>query len=361
MIKNLLTAFLLFPFLVNAQWDHSTYRATSTDGFNWTRDTTQLLYPASVPKAVVDTNGKIWIYYIYTANQNSMETIMVASSTDGKNFSTAQQITMSNNVTANRFDPKPVLLKDGRIRIYYVDATILPPKDVYSAVSSDGINFTEENGKRFEKNEITDPDVFIADSGWVLYVPSINGMIRAISYDEGLTFTQDTTFSWTQASVFGTYKFDSLSYRTFYCNQGDIISATSTNGYDLAPDSGIRVAALANEYLCDPSVVELNGEYILYFKSQPEQTNKLDDPSTLLNIEVFPNPIRENEDLKIKLSYNDQYAIYIFNSLGKEVIKMELNAEENFLSLDAFSSGLYFYSIKNNNQIIKKGSLMLFD
>lgn len=351
---------ILFSFNSFSQWDHRTYRAISTDGLNWTRDTALLFYPASVPKAVVDTNNIVFIYYIYMANQSSKEKIMVATSTDGKNFSSPQEITITNNVTLNRFDPKPVLLKDGRIRIYYVDATLLPPHDVYSAVSTDGINFTEESGKRFTYSELTDPDVFIVDSTWVLFAPSPKGMVRAISKDEGVTFNEDTTFTWPSATVFGTYKFDTL-YRTFYCDNGNIASAMSLDGFNLNSEAGTRLTALANEMLCDPSVIELNSQYIMYFKSQADQSSEIKEFHLQPNCKLYPNPLNKNSDLTIQVSYPNLYSLEIYTNLGKRLYTTQLLNEKNILQMKNMKEGIYFYSIKDNTQVIYNGKLIILD
>lgn len=335
-----------------AQWDHSACRATSMDGISWTRDTTLLIYPASVPKAVIDTNGVIHMYYIYMKDQNSMETIRTASSTDGKNFSTPQQITVTNNVTLNRFDPKPVLLSDGSIRIYYVDATLLPPHDVYSAVSTDGINFTEQTGKCFEYSELTDPDVFKADSNWYLYAPSPSGMICGISTDEGVSFTQDTSFNWNSASVFGTYKFENGVYRTYYCKNGDIVSASSTDGFNLVEDTGIVIKAFANETLCDPSVVKLNGEYILYFKSQGYYTVSNINNVNVPKIEMYPNPLTKNDQLHVNLSSPGNYVLEIYNSLGKIILNKSFYSQTNVLDIKQLKAGIYFYMLRNESKTV---------
>ena len=358
--KNLLLlTFLLISLYTKAQWDHSAFRATSTDGMNWTRDTNLLLYPASVPKAVIDTNGTIFLYYIYMANSTAIETIKVSTSTDGKNFTTPQFITITNNVTKNRFDPKPILLKDGRIRIYYVDASLIPPHDVYSAVSNDGINFTEETGIRFVHNEITDPDVFIVDSNWVLFVPSINGMVRAVSADEGLTFIEDNTFSWAQATVFGTFKYDVGTYRTYYCSNGDILSATSTNCYDLVPDTGTRIKSFTNETLCDPSVIKFNGEYIMYYKSQGYYVAGNIEPMIQEKVEIYPNPLQENNALTINLPSHGNCQIKMYNSIGALVCSQPLESQTNELNSGYFKEGIYFYSITKESKIIHSGNLMV--
>ena len=131
---------------------HSVYRATSTDGLNFVKDPTLLFFPASVPGAIKDTNGTIFLYYVY-AGQTGTEILKVATSTDGANFTTPQAINLTGSTVIKKVDPNPVLLPDGRIRLYYIDLDPTPPKNVHSAISSDGYNFTEEQGIRFTKNK----------------------------------------------------------------------------------------------------------------------------------------------------------------------------------------------------------------
>lgn len=351
----------LFPqkdFAQNGPWNDKVYRATSSDGLTWVKDTALLFFPASVPGAVKDTNGTIFIYYVYSASQFSPETLMVASSTDGKNFSAPQPINLTNNVSLKQVDPNPVLLSDGRIRLYYLDFGTLPPTNIYSAVSSDGINFTEESGIRFSQPSpgITDPDVFLVDSTWVMFVSQGQTLFRATSTD-GLNFTKDVSFNWNNGGVCSTFPFAGGIFRTYYCGNGGIKSATSTDGSNLTVESGVRISPLANEIVCDPTVVELNNTYILYYKSfiltaidENINNNK--------EINIFPNPFSENTTLAYSLEENSQVEIEIYNLLGEKVFTI-MNEKQlkgkHQVNFSLAERGIYFLKIKttNNFQITK--------
>ena len=339
-----------------AQWDHSVFRATSPDGFNWTVDPVEIFYHASVPKAVKDSHGTIFLYFIYLPDSTSIETIRVATSIDGQHFTPSQPITIINNVTLNRFDPKPVLLPDGSIRLYYVDAGLIPPHDIYSAVSTDGINFTEEPGIRLVAPEITDPDVFKYESTWVLFAPTPSGMLRAVSND-GLTFTEDTTFYMPQASVFGTYKFQGY-YRTYYCDEGDIVSMTSPDVYNFTKENGIRIAADVDEILCDPSMIEWGGYYILYYKSQPTGIPGIYTQDELPPVNIYPNPSGGSFYFEIPKETGKE-EIFIYNVVGKKIHTTRIYERRTIIDLGDQPKGVYYYTVKNNGGIISSGKLIL--
>ena len=251
-------------------WEHRVFRATSTDGLSWRRDTAWLFDPASVPGAVIDTFGNIFLYFVQMESAEETEKLMVASSTDGLNFSVPIEVNMTGATVTRRVDPNPVLLPDGTIRLYYLDFDVSPTKDIHSAISYDGINFTAEEGVRFTKNQITDPDVFSVNDKWVMFVsqPTMGtSMTRATSID-GINFTEDPSWTWNNGGISSTFEFPGSVYRTYYCGRLGIQSATSTDGYSLTIEDGSRLTKPQGEVVCDPTIVELTpSSYVMYFKS----------------------------------------------------------------------------------------------
>jgi hypothetical protein len=345
-------------FAQNGPSTHSVYRATSSDGLNFIKDTTLLFFPASVPGAVMDTNETIFLYYVY-ATQSTTEVLNFATSTDGANFTSPQPINLTGSSVIKRVDPNPVLLPDGRIRLYYIDLDPQPPKDVHSAISSDGINFTEEAGIRFTKNNITDPDVFmLTDSSWVMFVSKGTTLVRATSSD-GLTFTEDPTFIWNNGAVCSTFLFPGGIFRTYYCG-GGIKSATSTDGYNLSVESGIRIQPGANESVCDPTMVHLGSTYIMYYKSAPttsgfgENNNCCGNP----DISIYQN----SNSIVFQFSNLQQksYTLKIYDATGKLVYTSDkisvgtLSIEKNI-----FQNGVYIYDFFNEQNIISTGRFII--
>lgn len=343
----------------NGPSTHSVYRATSADGLIFMKDTTLLFFPASVPGAVKDTNGTLFIYYVY-ATQTSTEVLKYATSTDGANFTTPQPINLTGSTVIKQVDPNPVLLPDGRIRLYYIDLDPTPPKDVHSAISSDGINFTEEAGIRFTKNYITDPDVFMLnDSLWVMFVSKGTTMVRTISSD-GLTFTEDTTYHWNNGAVCSTFPFPGGIYRTYYCGQGGINSATSTDGFNLTIESGARLTPGSNEFICDPTMVYLDPIYIMYYKSAPLTTGIGENMNCCGNNDIviyqYPNSII----FLINNLQNKNYGLNIYDVTGKLAYSAEnISTSPHSIEKNAFQDGVYIYNFYNEQNIVSTGRFFI--
>lgn len=140
---------------------------------------------------------------------------------------------------------------------------------IYSATSSDGLNFTEESGVRFELEQLTDPDVFSDGLQWVMFTSQGTRLIKAVSATPNGTFVQDADFDWNGGGVCSTTNI-SGTYRTFYCdNQNNAISVAQ---YD--PVTGALTAAgvsLVNPHesgnICDPSVIsQPDGTWLMFYK-----------------------------------------------------------------------------------------------
>src|SRR5436309_130094 len=84
-----------------------------------------------------------------------------------------------------------VLTSEGRYRLYYIH--FRPKPTLHSAISDDGISFTEEAGARFEPTTgPNDPTLLRTPSGWTLWTGPL-GQNWATSTD-GLNFTRQGEF-----------------------------------------------------------------------------------------------------------------------------------------------------------------------
>jgi hypothetical protein len=92
--------------------------------------------------------------------------------------------------------PNAVLLPDGRIRLYYLTPYFGDPpggpSGIFSAISTDGLHFTPELGRRSPMGGSAFDVERLPDGRWrsfsVLNAGGVNGIVSAISAD-GLTFT----------------------------------------------------------------------------------------------------------------------------------------------------------------------------
>jgi hypothetical protein len=344
-------------------WQHKVYRAVSSDGVNFTRDTTLLFFPASVPGAVADTNQMVYLYYVHMDNSLSPETLMVAASPDGQYFLDPLPVNISGSSITRKVDPDPVLLPDGRIRLYYIDFDTQPPQCVHSAVSSDGINFTEEAGLRFsDASGITDPDVFNSGGTWNMYVSKGTQLIRATSAD-GLNFTKDNSFNWNKGAVSSTMMFSCGLFRTYYCGSSGIMSATSAVGDTLTPEAGARILPEADEFVCDPTIVlSYNGEYILYFKSFFNDPGDLHEYSCSCHPLNFPNPFHDETIISIpeEIDHKKSFLLKVFDLSGKLLRSENIYGKENIIfSGNDLEPGLYLYRIEQGNMISLNGKFII--
>jgi hypothetical protein len=345
-------------------WQHKVYRAVSSDGVNFIRDTTLLFSPASVPGAVADTNQTIFLYYVHMDNQLSPETLMVASSPDGQYFLNSLPVSVSGSSITRKVDPNPVLLPDGRIRLYYINFDTQPPQSVYSAVSSDGINFTEEAGVRFnDASGITDPDVFNVGGTWNMYISKGTQIIRATSTD-GLNFTKDNSFNWNNGAVSSTMIFSCGLLRTYYCGSSGIMSATSAIGDSLTVEAGTRIQPGLNEMVCDPTIVlSFSGEYIMYFKSFINEPGNVHEYSCNCGKTLnFPNPFRDETVIRISEKINNEkdFTFKVFDFSGDLVRINTFSGKDKIIfSRNDLAPGIYFYNFEQDNLSLQKGKFII--
>ena len=256
---------------------HQVFIATSSDGLTWQTNNQMVIDQASVPEAVRLPDGR-WLIYATNGSALGGRGLVYAESQDeGRTWTCGM-------VNVPGADPDVVLLPDGRLRMYYIVSSIGPPPPqpgtppsepnrVRSAVSSDGKNFTIEEGARLEGIGYTDPDVILVGNEWFMYVSTGKKAWAARSSD-GLNFTLIGLVNDTGA-VSGSYLFPDGTLRHYYCGREGIQSAISSGGGDIwLTEPGTRIARdPAWRIVCDPSVVsDGHGGYWMAYKIQPADT-----------------------------------------------------------------------------------------
>lgn len=251
---------------------HKVYSASSSDGLNWTPDNRVLLDHASVPCAIVTPEGYIRLYYVDAST--IPENVNCAESRDGGQSFTVLGCTITGRSNDKAVDPSILLLKDGRYRLFYyaslqrVDS--LDPHDICSAISSDGVHFTQEQ-KSFAYPGLVDPDVFKGRKEWLMFVFSLkDGKTVVAQSRDGLDFKYIGPLSiqgfGTTAplrignGLFRMYAFPQGSQRTF-------VSFTSSDGLTWTQEPGVRLTANPGEQITDPFVVKLkDGSWKMFYK-----------------------------------------------------------------------------------------------
>lgn len=220
--------------------------------------------------------GSFLVYFVdfsQTGKSDVPSTISVISgSPDARTWGTRTPIKLANQVNLGvDVDPAIVQLQDGRLRLYFFGADITngdpaqqtTPHRIYSAISSDGINFAVETGVRVEDTHLTDPDVVYFQNQWYLYYSGI-GVQLEVSPD-GLNFTKETLSSGANdtGGIPGVVALDN-GIRLYGCvrNQG-IVTAFANDGRNFTKDGENVVPG----GICDPSPIRLaDGRYMLVYK-----------------------------------------------------------------------------------------------
>lgn len=253
----------------------------SADGKNW-QPGNLIAKEASVPDIIQlkkdSGNFKKDDLLVYFANfsnfgQPRLEALgLIVSRDNGKTWSNRTAINLDKGVAV---DPSIVQLDDGRLRLYFFgpetiagDPALAPgPHKVYSAISSDGINFTVETGVRFQDNNLTDPEVIRYGNQWFMYY-SVGIATKLAVSDDGLSFTAHTIIGGDIGGVPGAVVFHS-SVRLFACGKG-LVTATASDGINFAKEQDDIFAGKG--FACDPSVIKMdNGEYSMVYKTKENQ------------------------------------------------------------------------------------------
>ncbi|MBI4748123.1 MAG: hypothetical protein HY774_06510 [Acidobacteria bacterium] len=252
---------------------HKVLSATSSDGLNWTPDNRVLLDHASVPAAIVTPGGAIRIYYVDASVPP--ETANVAESTDGGETFKVLGLKINGLSSRKALDPCIVRLRDGRYRLYYLasepgDTT--NPHRINSAISTDGVNFTEEQ-TNLTYPGLVDPDIFKRPKEWLMYVFSAtDGKTIVARSRDGLNFTYLKPF---EIQGFGTtapIKLSDGRYRLYAFNQRGqrtFVSFISNDALTWTQEPGIRLEVPEGQEITDPYVVRLpNGTWKMFYKFQ---------------------------------------------------------------------------------------------
>lgn len=265
----------------NGPYYHKIYTATSKDGLIWQKQNKLLFDHASVPGAVFK-DSTIYLYFVDASSKG--QGLSVAISKDLGTTFDKKEVQIKDS-QGSPVDPNPVLLADGNIRLYYFASMVTnkdPAQDegkhqIYSATSKDGITF--ENPKlAYEDTEITDPDVFQTEIDFRMLISKGKSLDLAISKDTGITFQKDNSFSWNSGGISDTIKFPDV-YRTYFCGQGGIGSATGADTGKMSGEAGTRIAADNSQIVCDPAIIKLSDEsYLMFYKVQ--DASQTQSPST---------------------------------------------------------------------------------
>lgn len=251
---------------------------TPAPSITWTKDAGIRLTGAIVPYAYKLTDGRYRMYYCGTTGN-----IQSAISSDGLAFEVEPGVRLSPLYSGNEViicDPTVVQLVDGRFRLYYKGANkggIPAIHKIYSAISSDGLNF-EREGLVIDSETSGDngwasvPEVIKLSDGRIrLYYVSaegLRGFVSAISTD-GRNFTKEEAkiYDYVDPSI------TKLSDGRFLFVVADFTPQGGTQLFSFVSEDGIHVdnahpQSVIVESVADPTIVKIreNTFRIYYWK-----------------------------------------------------------------------------------------------
>ncbi len=99
----------------------------------------------------------------------------------------------------------------------------------------------------------------------------------------------------------------------------------------------------------DVAVDSIDVVYSMFLSVKPQQP---------VDISIYPNPANEVLNILMQNSTSN-YSVSIFNLVGKEVSHIDLVNGKNQLNVSELTPGVYFYSIKNNSDILETKKLII--
>lgn len=261
------------------------YAATSNDGLKFDVLSGPFFKNASVPDvlelskdSLAGEAGTLFLYFVDFSDVKGpgTETISVATSTDGINWSERKPIALLGKRNKGApVDPSVVELPDGKIRLYFFGSEMTSgdpahqegDHKIYSAISTDGINFEVEEGIRFQAPRITDPEVLRVGDEWLMFLSGGRETLLARS-DDCIIFRLDERFNLQIGGVPGAVEVPDGKVRIFACGNG-IVSAVFDPKTNEPPtlDLGMRIEGRPGEIVADPAPIRRNdGRYYLIFK-----------------------------------------------------------------------------------------------
>ncbi len=254
---------------------HNTYLAVSTGPTDFSPAAEPIFTSASVPEVVKLNNGDLLLYFVDAATliTPGTERLAYSKSIDsGKTWSTKQHIVITGKTNAGAVvDPSVVELSDGTLRMYFFgsETTQGDPAAtegdhvVYSAVSSDGLNWTVEDGERFAAARLTDPEVVQMDDHYWLMYYSLGTTTGIATSSDGLEWFESKQ-SWAGGGVPGAYLDADRTVHLYGCSPSGLMTADSTDGTTFM--GGVAVFK-EQASVCDPSPALLDdGQVLLIYK-----------------------------------------------------------------------------------------------
>jgi hypothetical protein len=248
------------------------------------------------------------------------------------------------------FDPTLAVINNDSLRIYFSSSAGTPPGldssvNTYSAITTDGINYSFEQGARVDVllNRVIDPAVILFNNAWH-YISPIGapqqGAYHFIGPD-GVNFSStpdipsDNLHNWT-----GNYMIESPAELRFYGSGSSVWYNSTSNG-------GVWNGYIStNVHGGDPSVVKTsNTNYLMIYVGPPAMSvNPLTDSQFKNEARLIYMDGSNHQYIAItKNLVGSEYSI--IDGLGKRWATGRLTRELTTLNIEELPNGSYFITI----------------
>ncbi len=110
-------------------------------------------------------------------------------------------------------------------------------------------------------------------------------------------------------------------------------------------------------FCCNYDSIIGPGKSFLLLEDQITGLNQVEDRTTSIN--VYPNPTSNIVRIDLKeLSKSGQINFRLFAPMGREVLSRRMNKFTFEVSLNKLNDGLYFYTISDNQKMLKSGKIL---
>jgi len=266
--------------------------ATSKDGFTFEDTRRTVVIHASVPKAVVDRQGRVWLFYV-DFSPEPIERLLQGEQVDFKaGFQGLSAVVSDDGFTFKKVDleiedivegvavdPDIVAAADGTFQMYYLGVPALElspnsgdpakstgPHRIYLATMKSDLSKWQQQGVAWaDPYGGADPVVWQINDK-IYYIAS-GGIGK--STDGGYSFKETRETELPRVNNGGPPGTPDIlkvegGYRLFYATREGIKSLFSKDGVNWQEEEGSRLKAGA-----DPTVVKLkNGTYMMYYKAK---------------------------------------------------------------------------------------------
>ncbi len=379
MTKFLTAILLMFLVIADIQtvlaqgeppWRRPLKTCTGTDGRNFSNITT-FQDSAGVPNLLMLSSGVIiavFQWFRQPVGSPSWDRVAVKFSSDSGTSWTLPQPVSITGLPQNHqrpFDPTLTQTDDGRIRMYFssgLNLTLDTSVGTYSAVSTDGINYSADPGVRFTLpgRAIIDPAVVKFNGLWHLINPGPPGTAYHNISADGLNFTRVNDIVAAQSYTWiGNFLNNSSNELRFYGSGSMAWYASSSNGGEWF---GYQFTNIQGG---DPSVLKLSASsYLMIYTGMPypssvSEYQAIESESSLTN---YPNPFNPATSISFvaPISFGDVRKLFVFSitdATGKvlENHSTFLKAGDSYhfeFNANDLAAGVYFCTVSTDGVML---------